>query len=308
MINYNWTAPKFTMKATQAQKDLAEKQAAFYDVMTQDYKTKFADQKAIQESLTAAFGPIVAAGPGQFGMTREEEAAQRTGARDTTAKAYQDAARAVRGTLAARGGGDIALGSGAEAQIEASIAAQAAESAAAKQTDITRFGYDIGRTNFFNAASVLSGNAAMMSPTSYSSTAVGGGSAATSAANAVQQAGGGFMRWLGGVAGGAISSFVNPLASAGAGAILGGGTGGCWVAEAVYGKGSPIANLIWETWRDKWANESRWSRTLFGVYLVVGEPLGWLTKHSSILKSIFKPLFDRAYNNALVRKVNNNGN
>lgn len=307
MNKFNWTTTKFIMKASQAQKTLAEKQAAFYDVMTQDYKTKFADQKAIQDSLTAAFGPIIAAGPGQFGMTREEEAAQRTGARDVTATQYQNAARAVRGAMAARGGGDTFLPSGAEEQIAASIAVQAAESEAEKQTAITKFGYDIGRTNFFNAANVLSGNAAMMQPTSFAGEATGAGSAAFKSAESISKQGGGFMRWLGGVAGGAISSFINPLASAGAGKVLGGGTKGCWVAEAIYGKG-PIANLIWETWRDKWANESRWSRTLFGLYLIVGEPLGWLTKRSSILKSIFKPLFDRAYNNALVRKVNNNAN
>lgn len=305
MNKLNWTTPKFVMKASQAQKDLADKQAAFYDVMTRDYATKFADQKAIQDSLTAAFKPIIEAGPDQYGLSRGADTALRTSARDATTAAYEHAQRATGSALAARGG-DTFLPSGVEEQIRSQVATEAAREGARKQTDITRYGFDVGRTNFFNAASVLGGNAVQMNPTGFAGEATGAGSAAFKSAESISKQGGGFMRWLGGIAGGAISSFVNPLSAAGASKVLGGATGGCWVAEAVYGKGSPIAKLIWETWRDKWANESRWSRTLFGLYLIVGEPLGWLTKHISMLKRIFKPLFDQAYKRALVRKVNNN--
>lgn len=306
---------RFIMKATQAEKDLAAKQAAFYDVMTRDYATKFADQKAIQDSLTAAFKPIIEAGPDQYGLSRGADTALRTSARDATTAAYEHAARATGSALAARGG-DTFLPSGVDEQIRSQVATEAAREGARKQTDITRYGFDVGRTNFFNAASVLGGNAAQMNPTGFAGEATGAGSAAFKSAQAIQSQGGGFMRWLGGVAGGAISSFVNPLASAGASRVLGGGSsssgggmsdsdiynsGFCWVAAELYGGwDSPRVKEI-RSWllNSTDPDVQRFAK----LYHENGQKLAEDIRKSPELRAKTKAIFDKF---PIVRKVNNN--
>lgn len=95
----------------------------------------------------------------------------------------------------------------------------------------------------------------------------------------------------------AQTSWMGPvfgaLGSLGGAAITGGMSkaGGCWIARAVYGD----KDLRWVLFRNKFWQRSEDSyavRILLGLYILFGEPVAFLVKRSSVLKSIFKRVFD----------------
>jgi hypothetical protein len=77
-----------------------------------------------------------------------------------------------------------------------------------------------------------------------------------------------------------------------------GGTAGCWIAVAVYGRDSWKPEFIWQFWTKKWANESRFYRILLGLYLIVGELSAWVVQRIPLLKRACKMLFDHALQKA----------
>ena len=58
--------------ASGQQKDIEAQQAAFYKQLTQEYGITFGESQGILKSLTAAFEPILKAGPNQQGFSAEE--------------------------------------------------------------------------------------------------------------------------------------------------------------------------------------------------------------------------------------------
>lgn len=231
--------------STAAQNNISSEQQVFYNTMTQNYSTMFAGQTAILKSLTDAFTPILQAGPNQFGYGPQAQAAMRTAASDTNAAVYQNAQAAARSAEAARGGGNIYLPSGTDAQISAGITQAGAAQEAQAQNQITLSGYEAGRQNWLAAANVLGGAASTYNPAGFAGQTTGAGEAAASEANAIQKANAAASPWatVGGILGGVAGSFLGPVGTAlgskvgswlGGGGSSGGGGGGgdtSWVSD-----------------------------------------------------------------------------
>lgn len=210
--------------ATSAETSLQQSQAQFYDLLRADYAQQFAGQQAILKAITAAWGPILKAGPGQYGFTSAEDTALRTQAKESTATAYQNAAKAVNEGFAAAGGGNELLPSGAQAQIQSQVATGAAESEASKNLGITEAGYERGYQEFLAATNAMTGNASLYSPTSYAGEANSAGTAAFNSAQAIQQADAAASPWgaVGGILGGAAGAFLGNPGTFAKGGPLGG--------------------------------------------------------------------------------------
>jgi hypothetical protein len=200
-----WLSAKPLNKATQEEKDLEKSQAAFYTTMQQDYAQQFGAQSAITKSLSTAFEPILQAGQGQYGYTPAEDTALRTGSSDSFAQANKNAQLALGDQLASEGGGNMFLPSGAAQQLKAQLLTSNSEAAATDQNNITTAGYQQGNVNFQNAAAALSGNAQILNPAAFSSSANTAGSNASDSAQAIQKANDSWMGILGGALGGVSS-------------------------------------------------------------------------------------------------------
>lgn len=209
--------------ATAAQDQLQASQAAFYQQLTQDYSTQFANQSNILKSLQAAWNPVLAAGPGQYGFSKAEDTALRTQATDATAASYQNATKALNNQFAARSGGDTYLPSGTEGQIDATVASNAAGQVASQNLGITTAGYQQGYNTFLQAANVLGSVAGQYNPTGYAGSASTAGADEGATASQIQQADAAASPWgaIGGILGGAAGAFLgNSGAMSG---LMGGG-------------------------------------------------------------------------------------
>src|SRR3954471_12347714 len=111
-------------------------------LLTADFQKIFGDNSALLKSITGALSPIVAAGPSQFGFSPQETAAMRTQTAELNAAAGQQATNALRGSLAAVGGGTQVLPSGSMAALEGDLALKEASKEATDQAGITQKGYD----------------------------------------------------------------------------------------------------------------------------------------------------------------------
>ena len=174
--------------ATQQQKDLTDEQQQFYTTLQQQYSTVFAQNQAITGALTAAFTPILQAGPSQTGYSPSEENVLQTQNTENVATNYAQAQKATADILAARGGGNTLLPSSVDANLLAQNANQAAAQRATGQNTITQANYAQGYQNWQTAANVLGSTAGLLNPTSYSGQATGAGSAASTSAAAIAAA------------------------------------------------------------------------------------------------------------------------
>lgn len=209
---YVWPTIRFLNKASAAQTEISKEQAAFYKTLTDSYSKAFAGQQAIISSITTAWAPILAAGITQYGFSAAQDTALRTQASEGTAANYAAANKAVNETLAARGGGNVMIPSGAEASIQASIAGAAAESESEKQLNITNTGYQIGRANYLAASNALSGAAELENPAGFAGTANQSGNDAFNSATTIYNQGN-TLGMIGGMVGGIAGSFLGPIGS-----------------------------------------------------------------------------------------------
>jgi hypothetical protein len=118
--------PLIMCGATSAQEDLQAKQAAFYDQATKHAEETFGEQQSLLAKLRETYDPIIAKGPNQEGFSDAERNDLNAGAIDRTANNYSAAAKAVGENIAARGGGNMTMPTGAEDQMRAEIAASSA--------------------------------------------------------------------------------------------------------------------------------------------------------------------------------------
>lgn len=82
-----------------------------------------------------------------------------------------------------------------------------------------------------------------------------------------------------------------------AGAIGAAGVTKCWIAEAIYGKDSPLTELA-RTWLN-----GPFSATFFGciimwLYGAIGRQVAWCVRRSNFLKRAFEPLFRMVHQRA----------
>lgn len=208
--------------ASTQQTDLANSQQNFYNTLQQDYGTQFANQSNILNSLNSSLNPIVQAGPGQYGYSNAEDAALRTQSSAGTSQAFQNAKQSLGESQAAQGGGDQFLPSGVKTQQQSQLAMGAAQQESNQQLGITTQGYDVGRQNFNNAVSQEQGVAGQYNPNAYAGSTTSAGSSAYNSANQNQQLNNAASPWgiVGGVLGGAASSFAGAAGKAGAAALF----------------------------------------------------------------------------------------
>ena len=214
---------------SQSQQSIANSQQNFMNTLQNNYGQVFAGQQNILNSLQNAFNPIVAAGINQYGYSPAENAALNSEAVSGNAQQFSNATRSLNEQIAAQGGGNTVLPSGANTQLQANLAAQQAATSSQEQLGITTAGYEQGRQNFLAATGGLGGVAQQLNPTSYAGQATNAGNSAFSSAttnyNEGQVPWGAIGGLLGGVAGAALGNPSGLLSSFGGGGGGGGGGG-----------------------------------------------------------------------------------
>lgn len=220
--------------ASPAETAAANAQTQLTQQMSQNYAALFSGQQNILKSLTSAFTPTLNAGANQYGFNQAEDTALRTAAGEKTAQTFAQSERALQNNLAARGGGNTLLPSGAEGQLEAENYNQAAAQESNQNLGITEAGYNVGRQNYTQAAGALTSAAGLENPTA------AGGVLSQTAQNAFgaqtkvseDNNAGSFGAIAGGLLGGAADAFLG-----GVGKTVGfsGGGGGSSTTPAYSG-------------------------------------------------------------------------
>lgn len=289
-----------------AEAQLAQQQAQFMQAVQAQQAQEYAAQTAVLSSLQKAWAPILAAGPGQFGLTPEEATALRTQATEGTAGEYAKAAQAVGASQAAST--PLGVYSGVNKQIQATIASQAAADQAAKQLGITQYGYDLGRSQFQNATNVMSGVAGLQNPLGWTGAATGAGSAASGATQGafqdytkIQEMENAASPWgvVGGILQGGLTAglgaFTGGIGTAGAGKVM-----GCWVAAELFGGWHNPKTVLVREWLNTEFNKTFPGNIIVHAYRKTGKFLAEQIRKFPVLRSVFQPLFSVALDKALV--------
>lgn len=162
--------------------DLESMQNLQRQLQTESANT-YGEEQGILSKMTAAYEPIVAAGPNQEGFSAAEKNTMDTQADEGVAQNYQQASRAIRENQAAEGGGDSYVPSGAEEALREGVTEAAAGQRSSEQLAITKADYDQGHTNYEEAAQNLAGTAQLINPLGYAGETTATGEAVGSEAN-----------------------------------------------------------------------------------------------------------------------------
>jgi hypothetical protein len=173
--------------ASKQEEQITDAQQQMYQTLNSNYTTAFGEDQAITGALTAAFTPILNAGPSQTGMSPSQYNAMETENTESTAQNYAQAQKATAQTLAAQGGGNTLLPSSTTANVEAANANAAAQERSQGDLNITNEDYQLGRQNWTTAADALGNLSNTLNPNAYASSSTSGGTAAANSANQVAQ-------------------------------------------------------------------------------------------------------------------------
>ena len=127
-----------------------------YGTAINQAKAEFGDASQVFNDLVKSTAPIVAAGPEQTGFSAQVESAINANTIDTTAAQYKNAATAVKGDIAAQGGGNIALPSGVNIATEEALAEAGAQQTASGLRSNLEADYAAGNKNWEFATGALS--------------------------------------------------------------------------------------------------------------------------------------------------------
>lgn len=189
--------------ASSEQKDTYKQQSQLFGQMKDQATQVFGKSTNVFTDLFDAFSPVVAAGPNQEGFSAAEKSALQSQAITQTGVSYENARKAVGERIAAQGGGNMALPSGASIGAEVELANAGAAQTAGQLGEIERADYATGRDNFFKASQGLNGSTEVFNPsTGAGNAATGAGSAAASTANEISQANNSWMTAVSGALGG----------------------------------------------------------------------------------------------------------
>lgn len=169
------------------EKSIEASQQSLSSLLSSDFSERFGQQSAVLQNLSNMLTPISEAGPDQAGFGPQELAALGTQVGEGVGANYAKASQALNNTLAARGGGNEFLPTGASAALKGTLASSAANQLSAEQLAITRANYGQGRQNWQQATAGLSALANQFDPTAYSSGAQKGFDAAFGMSNAINQ-------------------------------------------------------------------------------------------------------------------------
>lgn len=153
---------------------LAAQQQSLATTLAGNYNQYFANQSSVLGNLNNMLTPIAQAGPDQQGYGAHELAALNTAAGEGVGASYSKASQALNNTLAARGGGNEVLPTGARAALQGSLASSAANEMSRDQLGITQANYGQGRKNWESATAGLHQLAQEYSPNAAASGAQSG--------------------------------------------------------------------------------------------------------------------------------------
>lgn len=162
---------------SQAQTDLQESQAQFYQTLQQQDATNYNEDQGILTQMQSVYAPILAAGPNQYGFNTGEDQTLNTEAEEGVGANYKSASTALKEQQAAEGGGDSYLPSGVKSQQDEEIDTGAAQTLSQEQQQIKQAGYQQGYNQFTQATSALQGTAGLLNPNGTASAANTAGSA-----------------------------------------------------------------------------------------------------------------------------------
>ena len=199
------------------QLNLQQEQADFYAQGMQESQTAFSEDQSLLKQMEAVYSPILAKGPNTNAFAGAEQNELDAQAIEGTAANYNQAARAVGANVAAEGGGDNPLPSGAGEQLKEEVATSAAGQESSEEEQILQAGYSEGERQFEDAGQSLSVASGQLNPTAYESAATGAGSAAETTASQINQE---QNSWLAPVMG-AVGSIGGAVVSENPGDIFG---------------------------------------------------------------------------------------
>lgn len=194
-------------------KDAASSAASFAGIMRQQAGAVFGYSSRVFNDLISSLSPISVAGPGQEGLTPAQLAQAKSTAITENAQISRAEGTGVRERLAAEGGGNLVLPSGAAVGTELALGEQAAGRQAKALSDIEEKSRELGYQKWTFAEQGLAKAPDVFTPsTQAGSLAVGAGTSAATSASEVAQAD--MSPWnaavgaLGGVAGKAAEGAI----------------------------------------------------------------------------------------------------
>lgn len=208
---------------------LAAQTTSLATTLAGNYNQYFANQSAVLGNLNAMLTPIAQAGPDQQGFGPRELAALQTQTGEGIGANYAKATQALNTQLAARGGGNEYLPTGAGAALRGTLASAAANELSQANIGITEANYGQGRQNWREATAGLNALAQEYNPNPAASGAQSGFGSAFGMYDKIQQeknqkeaaiAGG-----ITSLATGALTFGMGGLANLGAGEGFGEGVG-----------------------------------------------------------------------------------
>ena len=187
---FEYTGPiALACGATTQQHQIADSQQTFMSQAQGQAAEVFGAANTVFNSLVSTFSPTIAAGPNQQGFSPALNAALQSQVITGAGQAYKNAKAAVGNALSAEGGGNVALPSGRQAGIEASLAESAANQTATGLNQLTQENYAVGRENYKEAVAGLERAPGVFSAaTGASGAATNAGEAAATSANNIAQA------------------------------------------------------------------------------------------------------------------------
>ena len=153
--------------ASKGQENLAGQESQLSSILSQEFAQNFGQQSTVLQNLQNMYTPISEAGPTQQGYGAAEQAALNTQAVQGVGTNYGNASRALNAQIAAQGGGNVALPSGAATANKEQLAAAAAGTTSQLQNQNIVNNYAQGNANWQVANAGLSGVAQQYNPQSY---------------------------------------------------------------------------------------------------------------------------------------------
>jgi hypothetical protein len=166
---------------------IAGQQQNLSTILASHFGERFGQQSAVLQNLNNLLTPISLAGPDQQGFGPQELAALNTQASEGVGANYAKASVALNNVLAARGGGQEFLPTGAAASLKGTLASAAADTLSREQSAITTANYGQGRQNWQQATAGLSALANQYDPTAFSGQSQSGYNSAFGMAHTINQ-------------------------------------------------------------------------------------------------------------------------
>lgn len=215
--------------ATKGEKGDAAAESTFMENLQGEQSQQFSQEQQAQQQVQKAWAPIVAGGAYQYGFSTAEDQQLQQNIVNQGAQAVQNTENASLLREQQESGGAQTAPTGADAAINAQVAATGAQSTATNLANEKLAGYEQGSKLFQEGTAAETSVAELANPSGYAGAATGAAGAANQGQQIVNTANANSLtsKLLGGVVGGGLTALTGGLSN-----MAGGGTFGTGVAEA----------------------------------------------------------------------------